>query len=97
MIEIRNTSGNVIWKSEAKTVRGAVEEAVKNNVNLSGANLSGADLYGAILSGADLYGADLSGADLSGADLSGADLRGAEINTGDQSALLLALGIQVQS
>ena len=48
----------------------SVEEAVKNKVSLSGADLRGANLCGADLSGAYLRGADLYGADLSGADLS---------------------------
>ena len=87
MIEIRNTSGKVIYTSNATTVRGAVEEAVKDKVNLSGADLFWANLSGADLTGADLYGAKLIGA----------DLRGAEINTDGQSAILIALGIQVKS
>ena len=61
-------SGNVLFTAEVKTLKLAVELAVKSGTNLSGTDLSGADL-----SGADLYGTNLSGADLSGADLSGAD------------------------
>jgi len=56
-------SGKVLFKTEAPSIKVALELAVK----------SGADLRGAVLSGADLRYADLSGAVLSGADLSGAD------------------------
>ena len=64
---------------EANSIAEAVEKAVKNGVNLRGAdlshvNLSRADLRHADLSVADLRHADLSGADLCGASLSGADL-----------------------
>ena len=62
---------------EASSVKEAVEKAVANNINLSGANLSGADLRNTNLSGAYLYGANLSGANLSGAYLYGANLSGA--------------------
>ena len=62
-------SGSVIFSIETKSLKLAVEAAVK-----SGANLSGADLYGADLYGANLYGANLSGANLSGASLYGAKI-----------------------
>ena len=101
MIQIRNTSGNVIWTSEATTVRAAVEETVEAKAYLSGADMSGAYLYRANLTGADLtgaylYRANLSGADLTKANLTQGNLTGAKINTSDQAALLSALGIVVQ-
>ena len=58
-MQIKNIYGDVIFTSQAETLKAAVVEAVK-----SGAYLSGANLSGAILSGADLSRADLSGANL---------------------------------
>ena len=63
----------------------AVKWAIKNKVNLSGANLSDADLSRAYLSGADLSRADLSGAHLSRADLSRADLSRAYLSCANLS------------
>ena len=63
----------------------ALELAVKNGADLSGAYLSGANLSDANLRGADLSDADLSGAYLRGADLSGANLRGADLSDADLS------------
>ena len=92
-IEIKSWfSGDVLfeYKSDNATMKKAVEAAVDDNANLSGANLRDADLSGADLSGADLSGANLRDADLSGAnlrdaDLSGADLSGAAIYYSDSN------------
>jgi hypothetical protein len=69
----------------SQQVRWAIAEAVKNDANLSDADLSGAYLSDAYLSDADLSGAYLRGADLSDADLSGAYLRGADLSDADLS------------
>nr|DAK32015.1 MAG TPA: pentapeptide repeat protein [Caudoviricetes sp.] len=85
-IEIKSWfSGDVLfeYESDNATMKKAVEAAVDDNADLSGADLSGADLRDADLSGADLSGANLRDADLSGADLSGADLRDAAIYYSD--------------
>ena len=90
-IEIKSWfSGDVLfeYESDNATMKKAVEAAVDDNANLSGADLrdadlSGADLRGANLSGADLSGADLRDADLRDANLSGADLRDAAIYYSD--------------
>jgi hypothetical protein len=71
---------SLIFECDAKNIREAVEQAIKEKKPLSGAYLRGAYLRGADLSGADLSGADLSGAYLSGADLSGAYLSGAYLS-----------------
>lgn len=86
-IQIKTTSGNVLYEHtcEDNSIKKTVEEAVKNNVSLSEADLSRAYLYGADLSGADLCGVDLRYADLSGADLSGADLRVANLRGANPS------------
>ena len=85
-IEIKSWfSGDVLfeYESDNATMKKAVEAAVDDNADLSGANLSGADLSGANLSDADLRDANLSGADLSDANLSGADLSGADLSGAD--------------
>ncbi len=79
-IQIKNRFDlNIIFETDADSLKIAVEIAVKSGADLYGANLYGANLSGANLSGADLYGADLSGANLSGANLSGANLYGANL------------------
>nr|DAM74849.1 MAG TPA: pentapeptide repeat protein [Caudoviricetes sp.] len=82
-IEIKSWfSGDVLfeYESDNATMKKAVEAAVDDNADLSGANLSGANLRDADLSGADLRDADLRDADLSGANLSGANLRDADLS-----------------
>ena len=75
----------IIYTTNAPDLKSAVEQAVKEGVNLSGADLYEANLSGANLSGSNLSGADLSGADLSGADLSRAYLFGANLSGADLS------------
>ena len=89
-IEIKSIFGKVLFTyvNENVTIKDAINQAVKENANLRGADLRGADLRGANLSDADLIGANLSDADLRGAylsdaDLSDADLRGADLRGAD--------------
>ena len=85
-IEIKNRiTGKVLFELEREdnSVKKTLEEAVKNNAYLGGADLDGADLRGADLRGADLGGAYLGGADLGGADLRVAYLRGAYLRGAD--------------
>ena len=65
-------TNEVIYSCEAKTIKEAVEKAVKEGANLEGTNLRGANLRGANLEGANLEGANLRGAYLGDADLRGA-------------------------
>jgi len=67
---IKDTEGANLYKTEARSFKQAVLEALKSLGNLAGANLAGAYLAGAYLEGADLVGANLIGANLAGADLS---------------------------
>ena len=83
MIKIEFLDGRQSLKIDAETISAAVQNAVKSEANLRGADLRWADLRGANLRGADLRGADLSEADLRGADLSVADLRGADLSGAD--------------
>ena len=76
-MEIRNTSGELIFSDDSLSIKKTVINAISIMANLSWANLSGADLSGADISGANLSGADISGANLSRANLSGADISGA--------------------
>ena len=57
MIEIKSYTGTVLHRSEADTMRAAVEEAVAARANLAGAYLARANLAGANLAGATLIGA----------------------------------------
>jgi hypothetical protein len=75
----------VLFECEADSLKIAIEMAVKQKINLSGANL-----YGAYLSGANLYGANLSGAYLSGANLDGANLYGAYLSGANLSGAYLS-------
>ena len=75
----------VLWEGEAELLKEAIEVAVKQRADLSGANLCGASLYGANLSKAYLPGANLPGADLSEADLSGANLYRANLSEANLS------------
>lgn len=81
-IQIKSTYGDVLYEHtcEDNSVKKTVEEAVKNNISLQGADLLASVLYGAKLRYADLRGADLREADLYNADLSGADLRSADLS-----------------
>ena len=80
-ITIKDIKGNILFEysTDNNSLKKTIEEAIKKDVNLSGAYLSGADLSCADLRGANLRGADLRGADLMYADLSRANLRGANL------------------
>ena len=68
---------SVLYSGEHKSVREALEHAVKGDIDLSRAELAGADLSEANLQGARLSDADLSDAQMYRANLIGADLAGA--------------------
>jgi len=72
--------GKILFSAESDCLKSCVEIAIKQKINLSGADLLGADLLGADLLGANLSGANLFGADLLKANLSGADLSGANLS-----------------
>ena len=73
---------SVKWavKNQADLSVANLYRADLGGADLSGANLSVADLSGANLYGANLYRADLSVANLGGANLGGADLSGANLS-----------------
>ena len=68
------------YEEENNTIKGTLEEATRQNINLRSADLEGANLEGADLRSADLRSADLEGANLRGANLVGANLRGANLS-----------------
>ena len=90
-IQIKNRyTDEVIFETEADSIKEAVEIAVRSEANLSRAdlsraNLSRADLSRANLSEANLWRADLVGANLSRADLSRANLSEADLSEADLS------------
>ena len=86
-IHIKNRfSGEVIFESKtAKTMKEAVEEAVKSEADLSEANLYEANLSKADLSEANLSEANLSKANLYEANLSKANLSKANLSEANLS------------
>ena len=85
MIKIEFKDGKEPLEIEAQTVFEAVQYAVKNGLDLRGANLSRADLRGANLRGANLSRADLRGAKLRGANLRWANLSRTDLSRTDLS------------
>ena len=80
LMEIKSRfNDSVLYSGEALTISELLENAVKDDAYLVGANLRGANLRGANLVGANLVGANLRGANLGGANLDGANLRGANL------------------
>lgn len=66
-----------------------LEAAIKENIDLSGANLRGRNLAGGQYDGVRLRGADLSGANLLDSNLSECDLRDADLSGACLSAACL--------
>jgi hypothetical protein len=86
LIEIKSwINGKILHSIEADSVKLAIEGLVRQEANLSWANLYRAYLSWANLSGAYLSWADLSWANLSWADLSGANLSRANLSWADLS------------
>jgi uncharacterized protein YjbI with pentapeptide repeats len=84
-INIKNNFNGIIfsYNCEKNNIILTIKEALKNNINLSGADLRYANLSGADLSYADLIGVNLSYADLIGANLSGVNLRRTNLSYAD--------------
>jgi len=79
-MHIKNLSGNILYESQAKTLKTAAEEAVAKGIDLSDANfrnacLNFAELDGANMPGACFWGARLNGANLSDGNFTGSDFR----------------------
>lgn len=76
-------SGSVLFSTEIDSLKFAVEAAVKQQTDLSFADLRGTDLEETNLKGAYFEGAYLGGTNLGGADLEGANLRRANLVEAD--------------
>ena len=63
-IQIKSVFGKVLFELEKEnnTIKETLEQAIKENANLRGANLYNANLEGANLRGANIEGANLRGA-----------------------------------
>jgi uncharacterized protein YjbI with pentapeptide repeats len=79
-------TGKVIFKAKVKTIKEAVELAIKKGINLSFADLSSANLSSANLSFANLSSANLSFANLNSADLHFANLNSADLHFANLSS-----------
>ena len=61
---------SIIFECDAKSIKIAVEMAIKAKADLSNSDLHGADLSGSNLRGADLSGSDLSGSNFRDSNMS---------------------------
>ena len=75
---IHRHSGQILYSGRFKSFRGCLEAAVRDKINLSGADLAHKNLCHANLDDAVLDGADFSGSNLIGANLSEAALDSAD-------------------
>ena len=71
--------GRILFADGSADLKGSVESAARDGVDLGGADLRGAFLLGSRLAGAKLAYSRLAGAELTGADLTAADLRRASM------------------
>jgi hypothetical protein len=83
---IKRWTGELIKIVKAENFKKAIEQAIKEKMDLSYADLRYADLSSADLSSADLRYADLSYADLSSANLRYANLSSANLSYADLSS-----------
>jgi len=82
--EIKNRfSAEVIFSTDADSLRASVELAVKTSANLESANLWSANLCSANLESANLESANLESANLRSANLCSAKLRSANLRSAD--------------
>lgn len=72
-IRLRHRDHTPLFSGDYRTVCDAVEDALRQNINLNGVDLSYLDLREINLDGIKLHDADFTGANLSGANLSEAD------------------------
>ncbi len=89
-MEIKSIQGNILFNGRFATLRRAVEAAVRDRVDLAGADLRRAFLRHAVLDGARLAGACLWGARLDGAQMAGGDFIGVDFRTAHMKEACLA-------
>jgi serine/threonine protein kinase/uncharacterized protein YjbI with pentapeptide repeats len=85
IVTLKDTRGRVLYSNTAPNVRTAVEEAIREHVDLAGVDLRGENLGLLTLkeqnfTGADFSQAFMSGCSLAGATLNHANLAGAVLN-----------------
>ncbi|MCC7305545.1 MAG: pentapeptide repeat-containing protein [Alphaproteobacteria bacterium] len=76
-------AGNILFEGKFKDFKTCLEQAVKDNVDLSKAHLARRNLSNTMLDGAMLKGADFTGANLCGSNLSESQLDGAVFISAD--------------
>ena len=82
-------SGEILSEGEYRSLKEAVEDAVRRKIQLHGVDLSGADLAGVNLKGVNLAEVNLRGANLRGANLRETNLYHAELDSADLSGAKL--------
>ena len=84
-IQIKSVFEKVLFalEKENNTIKETLEQAMKENANLEGADLRNADLRNANLEGADFRNADLINSNLVDADLRNSNLEGADLRNAD--------------
>ena len=84
-IQIKTITGDLLFEfeDEDNSIRHTVEEAVRQNISLSGADLRGTNLANANLANANLRDANLANANLRDANLRDANLRDAYLEGAD--------------
>ena len=91
--QIKNRyNDSILFEVEADSFVKALENAIRQRANLSGAALFGADFFGADFSETNLFRADLSGANLFRANLFRADL--SEANLYKAKNLVKIMGVE---
>jgi len=84
IIKIKHRYTNeVIYSCEAKTIREAVQKAVKENVSLSNSNLRNSDFRNSDLRNSILRDSDLSHSDFTNSDFTHSDLRNSDFTNSD--------------
>ena len=80
-IQIKSVFEKVLFalEKENNTIKETLEQAVKENANLEGADLINANLRNSNLEGADLRNADLINSSLRNADIRNSNLEGANL------------------
>ena len=80
-IQIKTITGDLLFEfeDEDNSIRHTVEEAVRQNISLSGADLRGTNLANANLANANLRDTNLANANLRDANLANANLRDANL------------------
>jgi|GEM_PF-3485234 len=77
---LKTNDGHVIFWYKIACLRQAIDEAVRNGVDLSDANLMVADLHDVNFNGARLRNANLRACNLTGCSFEGADFTGADVH-----------------